>query len=454
MLEKQVLDRWREIIQSEGLDAANRYYERHIFPDVIKIFSQKNDSYRQKFKYLVSLLGMSPEPVILTLHALQPKKVMFLYSKESEPYLQKIDQFYHLHMDQVLNREIDPSRVESIYEQIKWFVQQKDVAEIAVDITGGKKAMVSGASAAASFLGCTIFYVDYSEYNPTLRKPVPGTEYLNKLKNPAEVFGDITRREGVKLFHSGDYHQAKQVFLELKKKVIHTELYEIYLNLIYFYENWENYEFKKALKHGLKVGDLIEQFRLCEHLRDKIYKQQELVQKLKNGEKPWLTCNHFFMAERFAARKRFDFAALLLYRTIEMAANFRLAEKYGIKDDQPDYSNYEGLEEKYQKIAGTVYPGNKYGNKLPAKIGFMGAIILLSALGDDFVLPEQLKQLYFRTEMRNKSVLAHGTKPVSEDNYNSMNHAFVPLFEKFIALYLPGHSYTELQNIFQPVLLE
>lgn len=57
-------------------------------------------------------------------------------------------------------------------------------SQITVDITGGKKSMVASASIFGKDYGCRIVYVDFAEYIKELRKPLPGSEFLNIVYDP------------------------------------------------------------------------------------------------------------------------------------------------------------------------------------------------------------------------------------------------------------------------------
>jgi len=52
-----------------------------------------------------------------------------------------------------------------------------------VDISGGKKSMVSGSQLAANIFGFDVYYVDFEEFDIKQRRPVHGTEFINSL-NP------------------------------------------------------------------------------------------------------------------------------------------------------------------------------------------------------------------------------------------------------------------------------
>ena len=86
--------------------------------------------------------------------------------------------------------KIGGSDVVEIYEKVKKQYEEWNIhpMKLAMDITGGKKSMVSGAAMAGAVLGADIYYVDSREFLQEFRKPKPGSEYLNLLENPYVVF--------------------------------------------------------------------------------------------------------------------------------------------------------------------------------------------------------------------------------------------------------------------------
>ena len=63
--------------------------------------------------------------------------------------------------------------------------------EYYVDITGGKKSMVASAAIFARDYDCNLLYVDYDEYLPELRRPLPGTEDLLLVYSPYKNLPDV-----------------------------------------------------------------------------------------------------------------------------------------------------------------------------------------------------------------------------------------------------------------------
>ena len=63
--------------------------------------------------------------------------------------------------------------------------------QYAIDITGGKKSMVASASIFARDYNFNVLYVDYDEYIPQLRRPMPGSEILNLVYAPYRDLPDV-----------------------------------------------------------------------------------------------------------------------------------------------------------------------------------------------------------------------------------------------------------------------
>ena len=66
------IQQWIELSRNGKPEEAERFYYDHIFDSVIERFTEKYSQNRQG-ELLVSLLGFSPEPIILTAKALNPE---------------------------------------------------------------------------------------------------------------------------------------------------------------------------------------------------------------------------------------------------------------------------------------------------------------------------------------------------------------------------------------------
>lgn len=183
------LQEWLDLAQNGKFEKAQELYFEKLFEAVINNFCEKYSNTLPQSGTLFSILGFSPEPIILTAKAVQPKMhVIFTTNnqKVDNSYLEKFLEFnYELIY---LNDE----SFESMYKAMKEQLVLNPNSHITVDITGGKKSMVASASIFGKDYGCRIVYVDFSEYIKELRKPMPGSEIFNivydPFKNQPEIF--------------------------------------------------------------------------------------------------------------------------------------------------------------------------------------------------------------------------------------------------------------------------
>ncbi len=182
-MSKQIpyLQEWLDLAQNGKFEKAQELYFEKLFEVVINNFCAKYSNTLPTGGTLFSVLGFSPEPIILTAKAITPEThIIFTTNnqKVDNNYLEKFLEFkYELIY---LNDE----SFESMYKAMKEQLVLNPDSQITVDITGGKKSMVASASIFGKDYGCRIVYVDFSEYIKDLRKPMPGSEILNVVYNP------------------------------------------------------------------------------------------------------------------------------------------------------------------------------------------------------------------------------------------------------------------------------
>ena len=215
-----------------------QYYFTKIFPVSLKMFKAmaayqvssgefNNELYlpriypnfmedANKYDILISLVGFSPEPVMHTICTLQPKEKIYLICsretkefpntsvsfidfvevllKENKLQLSKSEEPVELNEIGFKNPEIsveamtvDSVHSDEIIQVIKRIAEKekdKNKKKIAIDITGGKKTMLAGAFTIASVFSIPGYYVDFEKYNTSNSRPIYGTEFLNKVRNP------------------------------------------------------------------------------------------------------------------------------------------------------------------------------------------------------------------------------------------------------------------------------
>ena len=449
------VEEWKNMgTRDDAKVAALTFYDQHIFPLVKEAFINKSDNRPDKeYEGLILPVGFSPEPLILSILAIKPKRVGLLYTPETEKLLPRIQDETALTLDQLDKREIDGSSTVAVYEVImELYEKWGRPANIAVDITGGKKSMVGGAAMAGAALGADIYYVDNT--SSTLGKPEPGSEYLSRLDNPYTVFGDLEAEKAKDLYNRHDYAGAQRIFNQLEGQVgdaNKAKVYEAYGLLCATYEAWDNLNIGSAKENSRQLLGILKQFSAQTGLDPLHNFQQILVEQeqalacldnIFNDEQLALSIPsgfHFaFMLYHNALRReqqgKLDTACLILYRLLEWIEQHRLAQ-HSINTSQPDYSKSgmapDQLLERYQQKRKQVYKNkNVHMTSLPDRIALVDGFLVLDALGDNIV--EGLNWNAFRgqVEMRNRSVYAHGMSKINPKSFKAFKSTVEGRFRK------------------------
>jgi hypothetical protein len=175
------LNEWLNLAKSGNFEKAQEIYFEKLFEAVIDNFKKRNEHLLPKGGILFSILGYSPEPIILTAKTIEPEThVIFTTNSKAEgnDYLEK---YIESNYEMVYLAE---ETFNTIYKALKEQIILNPSSNITLDITGGKKSMVASAAIFGKDYGCRIVYVDFTEYIKDLRKPMPGSEILTIVYNP------------------------------------------------------------------------------------------------------------------------------------------------------------------------------------------------------------------------------------------------------------------------------
>lgn len=464
----------------EEQEAAERFYEAEVFPRVVEAF---RTAYSPEFggRYFAVLfsVGTSWEPLVLTLSATQPQRALFLYTPDTERCIEKVLEKYPLgpaRFDKVIVDPVDPT---PIYQAIKEYYRRfRPSGHMAVDFTSGTKAMTSGAAMAGAVLGLDLIYVANHRYVAALRRPYPGSEYLARIQHPLAVLGDLEEQEAFRLAARHDWAAVRQIAASLQRRMPSPRFRALEL-LADAYQQWDSFNFGPAER---SLGELLDWAAtlspavvpewLARALgRLKAQRQllaaaaraaaddegrSELGSLLGDGRAASAVVVSLFAgAERAAERERYDLAALLLYRAVELMGQRRLYT-YGAKtgDFRPD-----GLPPPYcdgQALLGAV---NEWRRRLrmgelaqlPQTFGLVMAYIILHVVGDPFARHLNLYEVAGHAEARNYGLLAHGLQVTSRARYERYREFVRSLVRRYLdAEGLPFDEWAELGAFVQP----
>lgn len=431
---------------------AEEYYKKEVFPLSLELFIEKegeklND---EDIFGLILTVGKSIEPLIFSISACSPEKVVFLFTSETEECLDEIVKETKLTPSQFYKRKVDETDTLSIYKEVLGIWENwEERKDIAVDITGGTKSMTGGLAMAAAFLGVKLLYIASGEYLGIYRRPKPGTEYIKILPNPYTVFASLQEREAKNFFQRHDFHGSAQILKELIEKVPDPRKIEIDYYQAKAYEELSSFnikdaaaymtktvELKKKLYPGETLNEIVileEQRKRMEHLGSLMPEKAgesilPLLQDIKALETLIFTLYH--NALRCEDKGSWDMASLLIYRLLEIFEQRRLAS-YDIDTANPNYKLLSAICKK--KLLDSINIKREELkitslNELPYPISMVDGYMLLEVINDPFNLGElskeenkekkvHWKKFYNEINKRNSSIFAHGFIFVSKEQY-------------------------------------
>ena len=190
-MEKEIpyLNEWLELARSGNFGKAQELYFEKLFGAVIDNFKNVNSGMLQTGGVLFSMLGYSPEPIILTAKLVEPEKHVIFTTNNKTDGNEYLEKYLESDYEMVFLNNDD---FNSIYRALKEQLILNPSSNVTLDITGGKKSMVASAAIFGKDYGCKIVYVDFEEYIKDLRKPMPGSEVLSIVyepyKNQPEIY--------------------------------------------------------------------------------------------------------------------------------------------------------------------------------------------------------------------------------------------------------------------------
>lgn len=183
----ELVKEWKKMDRSTDIKRkkASDFYEKKIFPTVIELFIKKQRP-EKKYDGLILTVGLSPQPLILSIKAINPGRIALLYTPEAKDFIKQIQEQTEYTSDQTDLLQIEGTDVRGIYDETWKFARDTwgTFTNIAVDITGGKTSMAAGAALAAAVIPADICYVDSDCYLKEFRMPEPGSEYMRVLEGP------------------------------------------------------------------------------------------------------------------------------------------------------------------------------------------------------------------------------------------------------------------------------
>ncbi|GIV94565.1 MAG: TIGR02710 family CRISPR-associated CARF protein [Chloroflexus sp.] len=397
----------------------------------------------------------------LLIAALRPERVAFLLTPETTNFPAQ--------MAERLGRQPDAgwlcktaryTDINQVYRELRAVIEawsDLEREQILVDLTGGTKPMTVGLAKAAYVLGLGTVYIE-SDY--AQNRVIPGTQRLIEPSDPYEVFGDLEAGEARRFFNAHDYVSAERIYADLARRVPAEDgtFYACMAQLARAYTQWESFDITTAVKtmadllaHPLPARLALYQSTLHDHYQALISldatikamsNQQQALTTLANRQAILpLLGSLYANALRRETQRRYDTAALLRYRCLELMSQHRLATR-GVWVEKPDLDQLKAqipdLDRSYRAVERTLgfrergLQPNRDGQY--SSITLLNGYMLLTALSDPLIQTITLTDIRQRVNVRNKSILAHGFRQITEAEYREFARVVEQLLDQFFTI--------------------
>jgi len=303
-------------------------------------------------------------------------------------------------------------------------------------------------------LDITLVYVhcDYKIKEDGIASEIRGTEKLVELEKPIDSLSFVLALDAIRAFNQQRYEQSKENFFTLAKNTTGEKsiLYEGLGSLSAGYEQWDKMNIEEAAKNLEESKNSLKKvkgFRSISGIISKIENNIVVLGKLKNEDEKEVILDLYSNALRRINENRFDDALARLYACIERITQFQL-KKYGIETKSPDFSKLPAdIIDRFKKEVGYI----------PNELELKKNALLLHLLKDP--VGEEVAKIGYKTfiglvGIRNNSILAHGIKPVSRENFSKFKERLTEsLLRQFMETNkvnleeLENHSHLKIKGI-------
>ena len=295
---------------------------------------------------------------------------------------------------------------------------------IFIDITFGTKAITAGLITAGIYEKIKhIKYVSGGNRDKISGKVISGTEKIIIIQ-PTEIFNHYYYDEFKNFFNSYQFEASKISISNISDNFFYDynrgNFKDAYDYIIFAYSQWDRFNYTKAYNELCKNK---EKYKLIKDFNHEKYKKNfEFLEKLsekENKEKysEEIIVDIFSNAKRRAEEKKFDDALIRLYRVMELISQNSLYYKHGIDPSNIEESQFDKIPELIRKkIKENIKRENKKNTS-----GMSDNFEILKSLNDKigikFFDDKKIRDLL---NIRNNSILIHGEKPISENNFNNL----------------------------------
>lgn len=403
-------------------------YEGKVFPLALQRMARKLEAHgwcRQPVDLLLLTAGTQPYSIMMSLVMSPARFVGFFHTDESLKNAEEAASQVFGRGASVSNHEyikVGKADPIAVYRAVLRIWGERNPRSVVVDVTSGTKAMTLASSSAAMVIGAKQRYVESSQ---TRHRGWFVREEPHELPHPLVVMGDLTRREAEGLFDHGNYDSAARLFNTLHESGAPEFRYAERAAVARAYADADALRFDDAVSQVDRAT--LSRLRNASDTKDPICREAERIRlqisrfdELRRGDVSREALLRFFVAyaRRRLSQRLFDAAALVHYRTLEMCVAARLAS-HGVDIDSVTEAALakaagSGADELLRRFNTAVVSERYELQAWPAQMGLVQGWTVLDLLGDPLTTVVNSNVLRGQVSMRNRSIFAHGHRPMRE----------------------------------------
>lgn len=319
-----------------------------------------------------------------------------------------------------------------IQDYIKKLRTEDAKAKITVDFTAGTKPMSAGMVLGGCVAGVDGFSYIMNEGEGD--KPLRGGETVLSFGEAFAYQVEEMKKLFAFCFDHYDLSSAAEVLTKMEK-IINTSYVQIFVenwrNIVNFYFQWDLFNHPG------------EDFKGIPGIPER---NKAFLGKLTNPRFPqrdiYFLADLLNNAQRRIAEKKFDDAVARFYRAVELIAQIKLRAK-GVETSNVNTENLpQELRDKYESLH-----NDKGKIQLPLYKGYELLSDFGEELGKNFFDDHELRHLL---EKRNNSILAHGFKPISEEDCLNLKNkilSMAALLHKNIGQVMEEGKFPDYQEV-------
>ena len=388
---------------------------------------------------LIATVGKTLEPIEITVIEHEPDFVVLIASEDTMGVASNLrERFAELAFKTLLlNEPEDLTETFRIAREALSYAKKEGATQVIADITGGTKPMTAGLVLALSGLGVIFSYVGGEKRDPKTGRVITGSERVRLLEDPTARFHELEWQAFKTSWNAWRMDSAAAMLGRIlaNPELLTPAEQKFYQNLLQVtrglsaWDRFQHVEALEAIEEGLPIAFAIAEawrhgnkVRVLKALEEYLPRLKRLVEK-RGKPTMGLLADLLANAERRAESGRYDDAVARLYRALELAAEADLYTRTGIVLSDPStWPETLGKvpRERAQNLFG-LSSVLDLAFDIDLRLGHQGTLAqrLRGKLED-----ENFNRILYK---RHRSILAHGTEPVNEEDYQAFLEVFKEL---------------------------